>query len=130
VVNQDPSKSLIYAVAPVLVTVKDILCDAEKAIGTLPEENSAGDCQNLQKLPSTKDNLTDVDRRAPRSLKANEALIVLSADMDNSIVVLGTSDYDQKITTLLEDNAYKKPKKDPMDFVGCNTVVLLKKSPD
>jgi hypothetical protein len=42
-------------------------------------------------------------------------------------MVLGTSDYNQKIAALLEDKAYKKLK-DPTDSVKCKTV-LLKKSP-
>jgi hypothetical protein len=32
-------------------------------------------------------------------------------------VVLSTSDYNQKIVTLLEDKAYKELKKDSTDFV-------------
>jgi hypothetical protein len=45
----------------------------------------------------------------------------------NAAVVLGTSDYNQKITVLLEDKAYKNLKKDPTDSMECNSVLL--KSP-
>jgi hypothetical protein len=44
-------------------------------------------------------------------------------------VVLGTSDYNQKITALLEDKAYKKLKKAPADSMERKTVLLLTKSP-
>jgi hypothetical protein len=43
-------------------------------------------------------------------------------------VVLGTSDYNQKIVTLLDDKTYKKLKKDLTDSVERKTV-LLKKCP-
>jgi hypothetical protein len=51
----------------------------------------------------------------------------LLADKGNAAVVLGTSDYSQKIAALLEDKAYKKLKKDPTDSVEHKTV--LKKFP-
>jgi hypothetical protein len=44
-------------------------------------------------------------------------------------VVLGTSDYSQKIAVLLEDKAYKKMKKHPTDSTERKTVFPLRKSP-
>jgi hypothetical protein len=46
---------------------------------------------------------TGAERRALRSLKANEALTVLPADKGNATVVQNTSDYNRKIAALLED---------------------------
>jgi hypothetical protein len=43
-----------------------------------------------------KDNLTGAERRALRSLKANEVLTVLPADMGNATVVLNTLDYNRR----------------------------------
>jgi hypothetical protein len=43
-------------------------------------------------------------------------------------VVLGTSDYNKKITTLLQDKGYAKLKKDLMESIERKTVFLLKKS--
>jgi hypothetical protein len=43
-------------------------------------------------------------------------------------VVLDTADYNQKITALLEDKAYRKLKKDPTEAVERKTILLLKKS--
>jgi hypothetical protein len=60
-----------------------------------------------------KDNLIDAERRALRSLKANDSLTVLPADKGNAAVVLGTSDYNKNIATLLQDKAYEKLKKIP-----------------
>jgi hypothetical protein len=47
----------------------------------------------------------------------------------NVAVMLGMSDYNQKIATLLEDKAYEKLKKDPMNSIESKTVLLLTKLP-
>jgi hypothetical protein len=44
-------------------------------------------------------------------------------------VVLGTSDYNQKNSTILEDKAYRKLEKDPTDSLERKTGLLLNKSP-
>jgi hypothetical protein len=67
------------------------------------------------------DNVTGAERRALRSLKANGLFTVLPADRGNAPMVLGASDYNQKIATLLEDSAYTKLKKDPTDSVELKT---------
>jgi hypothetical protein len=90
----------------------------EKGIGTLPEETAEEIQQEtvriLKSSRKAKDNLPDAERKALRALKPNEALNVLQADKGNAAVVLGTSEYNQKITALLQDKAYKKLKKDPL----------------
>jgi hypothetical protein len=43
-------------------------------------------------------------------------------------MVLGTSEYNQKIATLLEGKAYVKLKKNPTDSIECKTVLLKKSS--
>jgi len=43
-------------------------------------------------------------------------------------VVLNTSDYKQKISSLLEDAAYRKLAKDPTDAIEQKTTLLLKKA--
>ncbi|PNF37716.1 hypothetical protein B7P43_G11457, partial [Cryptotermes secundus] len=124
---------LNFAVAPVSVPVKDILCRVEKVIVTLPVETAEEIRQEtvriLKNSCKPKDNLTGAERRALRSLKANETLTVLPADKGNAAVVLYTSDYNRKIAAILEDKAYRKLKKDPIDTIESKTVLLLKKSP-
>jgi hypothetical protein len=61
-------------------------------------------------------------------LKANDLLTVFPADKGNAAVVLGTSDYNKKIATLLQGKAYAKLKKDPTQSIERKTVLLLKKS--
>jgi hypothetical protein len=48
--------------------------------------------------------------------------------MKNAVMVLGTSDYNQKIATLLQDKAYMKLKKAPTEFLERKALLLLKKS--
>jgi hypothetical protein len=43
-------------------------------------------------------------------------------------VLLGTSDYNKTISTLLQDNAYAKLKKDPTESIERKTVLRMKKS--
>jgi hypothetical protein len=87
--------------------VKDILCGVEKAIGTLLEEAAEEILQETVRIlkgsRQPKGNITHARRRALRSLKANETLTILPADKGNAAVVLGTSDYNRKIATVLEE---------------------------
>jgi hypothetical protein len=55
-------------------------------------------------------------------------LTILPADKDNAAVVLGTSEYNKKIATLLQNKAYTKLKKDSTESIERKTVLLLKKS--
>jgi hypothetical protein len=115
-------------VAPAFVPVKDILYGMEKATGALPEATAEEIRQEtvriLKGTRTLKDNLTDAERRALRALKANGALTVLPTEKGNAAVVLGTSDYNQKIAALLEDKAYKRLKMYPTDSVERKTVLL------
>jgi hypothetical protein len=43
-------------------------------------------------------------------------------------MVLGTSDYNKMIATLLQDKAYTKLKKNPTESIERKTILLLKKS--
>jgi hypothetical protein len=76
-----------------------------------------------------KNNLMGIEKRALWSLKANETFAVLPADKAKGAMVLGTSDFNQKITTFLEDKEYMKLKRDPTGSVERKTVLLLNKSP-
>jgi hypothetical protein len=54
-------------------------------------------------------------------------LTVLAADECNATMILNTTDYIQNIDALLEDQAYKKLRKDLTESVECKTVLLLNK---
>ena len=65
----------------------------------------------------TKNNLTKNERTALRSLKKNTQLTILPADKGNATVILNSTDYITKISTLLGDSAYKKLDKDPTESI-------------
>jgi len=75
-----------------------------------------------------RDNLRKTERAALKTLKDNTLLTILPADKGNAMVVLNTSDYKQKISSLLEDSAYRKLAKDPTNAIEQKTTLLLKKS--
>jgi hypothetical protein len=126
------SKGVNYTVAPAVVPDEATLCGVEKAIGALFEESAEEVRQGTIRIPKGSqkpdDNLTVVERRTLLALKANEALTVLPTEKGSASVVLDTADYNLKIAALLEDQAYRKLKKDPTEAVECKTVLLLKKS--
>jgi len=68
------------------------------------------------------------ERAALKTLKDNVNLTILLADKGNATVVLNTSDYKQKISSLLEDPSYRILTKDPTDAIEWKTTLLLKKS--
>jgi hypothetical protein len=74
------SKGLNYAVAPGCIPAKNFLCGVEKAIVTLPEETAEEIRQETVRILKgslqPKDNLTGAERRALRSLKANDSLTI------------------------------------------------------
>jgi hypothetical protein len=55
------------------------------------------------------------EKEALWSLLCNANLMVLPADKCNATVILNTADYTHKILTRLEDPAYKKLAKDPIE---------------
>jgi hypothetical protein len=88
-----------------------------KAKIILPEDNSEEIREILKKCRQPKSNLTTAEWRDFRSLKANGLLTVVPAEKGNAAVVLGTSDYNRKIATILEDKAYMKLKRDPTNAI-------------
>ena len=68
-----------------------------------------------------RDNLRTTERAALKTLKDNVNLTILPADKGNTTVVLNTSDYKQKISSLLEDPAYRILTKYPTDSIEGKT---------
>jgi hypothetical protein len=127
------SKGLTNAETLAVVPVEDILCGVEIAQGALPmeppKEVRQENVRIIKGFCKPKDNLTSEERRTLWALKANVKLMVFLADKGNVTVVLDTTDYNQKIAALLEDQTYRKLKKDPTESVEHKTFLLLKKSP-
>ena len=121
-----------YAVTPRSIPVEDILAAVEKAVQSLPVETAEEARQETMRIIKNssrpRDNLTRTERAALKSLKLNTNLTILPADKGNAMVILNTTDYKQKIASLLEDPAYRRLTKDPTDSIERKTTQLLKKS--
>jgi hypothetical protein len=126
------SKGLTYAETLTVVLVEDILCGVEIALGALPKELPKEvwleNIRILKGFCNPKDNLTTAEMRALWALKANMELMVLLTDKGNVTVVVDTIKYNEMIAALLEDQAYRKLKKDPTESVEHKVLLLLKKS--
>jgi hypothetical protein len=114
------SKGLTYAEILAIVPVENILRGVEIALRALPKEPPKEvwleNVRILKGFCKPMDNLTSVERRARRALKANVELMVLLGDKGNVTVVLDTTEYTQMIAALLEDQVYRKLKKDPSNL--------------
>ena len=67
----------------------------------------------LQKATLPKCNLPGHLRKAVRTLRNNENIVILPADKGNSTVVMDRTEYERKLEEMLSDNTYKKLDKDP-----------------
>ena len=125
-------KGLNFAVTPRSTPIEDTLAGVEKAVLSLPvemaEEARQETVRIIKSAPPPRDNLTKTERAALKTLKENKNLTILPADKGNATVVLNTSDYKLKISSLLEDPAYRKLTKDPTDAIERKTTLLLKKA--
>jgi hypothetical protein len=103
----------------------------EKAVLSLPDEMAEETRQEtvriLKNSSRRRDNLSKTETAALNNLRNNTELTILPADKGNTMVVLNTTDYKQKISTLLEDPAYRRLAKDPTTTIERKTTLLLKK---
>jgi hypothetical protein len=63
--------------------------------------------KSIKQYAKKKQPLTKNERTALRTVKDNTHLTILPADKGNATVILNTTQYKQKIASLLEDSAYK-----------------------
>jgi hypothetical protein len=124
-------KGLNFVVTLCSTPIEDILASVEKAVLSLPvemaEEARQETIRIIKSASLPRDNLYKTERAAPKT-KNTTATSLLPTDKGNATVVLNTSYYKQKITSLLEDQAYRQLAKDPTDAIEQKTTLLLKKS--
>jgi hypothetical protein len=105
-------KDLDYAVTPRNITTEGILGGVEKAVQSLPvemtEEVRQGTVRIIRSASKPRDNLSRTERVALITLKNNTDLTFQPAAKGNVTVFINTTDYKQKITSLLEDSSYRK----------------------
>ena len=93
----------------------------------MAEETRQETVRILKNSSRRRDNLSKTETAALNNLRNNTELTILPADKGNTMVVLNTTDYKQKISTLLEDPAYRRLAKDPTTTIERKTTLLLKK---
>ena len=98
---------------------------------TLPSEMAEEARQEtvriLKHATKPRDNLNRTERAALQSLKLNTDLTILTADKGNATVIINTTDYTQKMTSLLLDPSYRILTKDPTESTERKTTNLIKK---
>ena len=73
-----------------------------------------------------KSNLSKELHKSVKSLREDHNIVILPADKGNATVVLDRTDYVNKMESLLEDNAYKKVKRNPTSKVETKISTALK----
>jgi len=67
----------------------------------------------LKSSKPPKGNITRLERKTILDIKSEKLIMILPADKGKAVVVMGTSDYEQKVISLLADEkTYEKLKKD------------------
>ena len=116
---------------PRTIPIEDILAGVEKAVQYLPVEMAEEARQETVRIIKSssrpRNKITKAERETLRTLKNNTDLTILPADKGNARVILNTADYKQKITSLLEDPAYRRLTRNPTDSTERKTALLLKK---
>ena len=83
-----------------------------------------------QEATLPKCNLPGHLRKAVRTLRNDENIVILPADKGNSTVVMDRTEYDRKLEEMLSDNTYKKLDKDPTAKIKRKVAKTLKKTED
>ncbi|XP_072037110.1 uncharacterized protein [Amphiura filiformis] len=103
-------KGLHFAVSPTKIPVDDIVTAVESAVRLVclgsseaaEIRNKTSDLVHQAKLP--KSNITREEREVFRSLQRNKDIMVVPADKGRTIVVMNSTDYNNKAKLLLSDN--------------------------
>lgn len=112
------SKGLNFAPAPRKIPVEKFIIETESAISNL-EPSAKAEVRNkvtniLASAKSPDDNLTKDEKKALRSLKDDNNIIILRADKGNATVVMDRTEYETKIKCMLNDTkTYLTLKADP-----------------
>ncbi|XP_077778802.1 uncharacterized protein LOC144326219 [Podarcis muralis] len=74
-------------------------------------------------------NLHKEEQKALTNLRKDNNIIILPADKGNATVVMNTSDYQAKLSNLLQDPTYQPIKTDPTTYLEKTTKSKIKASP-
>ncbi|PSN35829.1 hypothetical protein C0J52_22747, partial [Blattella germanica] len=124
--------NIYFAKFAKVIHFKDIISGEECAVRDLPAEVSEDIrrevCKSLKKAVPPKRNLSVSEHQALKAQRKSTNVVVLLADNGNTAVVMSSANYHEKITALLEDEAYRPLSKDLTEKVARLTSILLVKS--
>ena len=112
-----------FSITPNRIPYKNIISEVEAAIQKLPDETKDIIRTNTASIldracfPQHM-NIRTTERKALSNLKKDPTRIVMKADKGNSLVIMDQSDYDSKMTNLLQDKTtYNIARKAPFKKV-------------
>src|SRR5579859_3284631 len=125
------NKGLNYAMPPRKLPMIDIataLEDASNVINQEDREMFRAQCRKaLEKSKLPQSNITRSEAQALKQLKKDDSIKILPADKGNATVVMDSSEYDQKISDLINTDQYVKIKSDRTACVERNIKKELNK---
>ena len=124
-------KGLNFAVTPKNVPTEDIITATELACKNLDGERAANlkseITRAVKRRKKIKPNITVEEVRALQELRKNDSVMILPADKGRATVILDRSEYDSKITKILDDTkTYEKLSKDPTTTFKNKLINILK----
>ncbi|XP_046396812.1 uncharacterized protein LOC124163773 [Ischnura elegans] len=126
------AKGFNFVIAPKAIRKEKIITGVESAIRKLPkaiaDEIREDVGSILRKSRPPRPNITAAERRALRKLQDNGNILILPADKGNAAVLMRTEDYEKKISSLLQEQTYRKMKADPTSKLERNTRAIIKSS--
>ena len=121
-----------FSITPKTVPTEDIIANIEASIQKLPAEVSevirSEASRILRKAKPPQSNITKKERMAIKDLNSNKDIIILPADKGNATVLMNTTDYKDKLNSLLDPGTYSTLQHDPTQKVLRKTNDLIKKS--
>ena len=112
-------KGLNFAVTPENIPATEIIAKVEAAVRQLDtgQADTVKRAVNgiLRQAEPPEPNITKEMRDALKSLKEDESIMVLPADIGCASVVMDTDTYRAKMSTLIENGPYQLLNKDPTD---------------
>ena len=111
-------KGLNFAITPTKLPVNDIIAQTEKAARKLsPMAADSLRSEVVKVVKNTKlptSNISKDERKALYDLKKDKDIMILPADKGRATVIMDTTDYKDKVQTLLADtNTYTKLQRNP-----------------
>lgn len=125
-------KGFNFASTPITIPTEEIITNIEVALRDVPKNDAEiiryRCCETLRKSKPPKSNLTKEERNAATLLRKNPDIMVLPADKGNATVVMKAADYHNKMQNLLEDPAYEKLSKNPIQSITKTINEAIKRS--